>query len=137
MKQANNKPRTIALALFALCTMTLSVPAMAGFKTGDPIELKFIGNKNSQPVFQLKLHNLENDLFLISIKDASQNVLFSEKVKGIDIVRTYRLDIDSDDYGSPSFGLKFEITNLDTHKTQQYGVRSETHVTSNIVVAKL
>ena len=137
MKQANNKTGNIAMALFALCTMGLSVPTFAGIKTGNPIELKFIGIKDSQPIFQLRLNNSENGLYLISIKDASQNVLFSEKVKGIDIVRTYRMDIDSDDSESPSFGLKFEVTNLDTHVTQEYKVSSETHVTNNIIVAKL
>ncbi|HEY5463434.1 MAG TPA: hypothetical protein VIJ95_09265 [Hanamia sp.] len=137
MKQANNKTRNIALALFALCTMGLSIPTFAGVKTGDPIELKFIGKQNSQPIFQLKLNNSENGLYLVSIKDPSQNVLFSEKLKGIDIVRTYRMDIDSDDYESPSFGLKFEVTNLDTHQTQEYKVSSETHVSNSIIVAKL
>lgn len=137
MKQANNKTRNIALALFTLCTMGLSVPTFAAIKTGDPIELKFIGNKNSQPIFRLKLNNSQNSLYLISIKDLSQNVLFTEKVKGIDIVRTYRLDIDSEDYESPLFGLKFEVTNLSTHQTHEYKVSSETHVTNNIIVAKL
>ena len=137
MKQANNKTRNIALGLFTLCTMGLSVPTFATIKTGDPIELKFIGNKNSQPIFQLKLNNSENGLYLITIKDASQNVLFSEKIKGINILRTYRLDIDSDDYESSSFRLKFEVTNLDTHVAQEYKVSSETHVTNNIIVAKI
>jgi len=137
MKQANNKTRNIAITLFALCTVGLTIPTFAGVKTGDPIELKFIGKQNSQPIFQLKLNNSENGLYLISIKDPSQNILFSEKVKGTDIVRTYRMDIGSDDYESPSFGLKFEVTNLDTHQTQEYKVSSETHVTNNIIVAKL
>jgi len=137
MKQANNKTRNIALGLFTLCAMGLSVPTFAATKTGEPIELKFIGNKNSQPIFQLKLNNSENALYLITIKDASQSVLFSEKVKGTDILRTYRLDVDSEDYESPSFGLTFVVTNLNTHQTQEYKVSSETHVTNNIIVAKL
>ncbi|MEO8853089.1 MAG: hypothetical protein ABI359_04875 [Ginsengibacter sp.] len=137
MKQANNKTRNIAIGLFTLCTMGLSIPTFAGIKTGDPIDLKFIGNENSQPIFQLKLNNSENGTYLISIKDLSQNVLLTEKVKGIDIVKNYRLDISSEDYGSPSFGLKFEVTNLDTHETQEYKVSSETHITNDIIVAKI
>ena len=139
MKQAKNKTGNIAMVLFALCTLGLSVPTFAGIETGNPIELKFIGKEQSQPIFQLKLQNPENSLYLISIKDPAQNVLFSEKVKGIDIVRTYRMNIDSDDYESPSFGLTFEVTNLDTHVTQEYKVSSETktHVTNSIIIAKL
>ena len=137
MKQANNKTRNIALGLFALCTMGLSIPTFAGVKTGDPIELKFIGNKNDQPIFQLQLHNAEKGFYLISIKDLSRNVLFSEKVKGIDIIKNYRLDISSEDYGAASFGLEFEVTNLDTHQTHEYKVSSEKHVTNEIIVAKL
>ena len=137
MKQASNKTRNIGFGLLTLCAMGLSIPAFAGIKTGDPVELTFMGNKNDQPVFQLQLHNAENGVYRILIEDLSQHVLLSEKVTGIDIIKNYRLDINSDDYGSPSFGLKFEVTNLDTHKTQEYKVSSETHVSSNIIVAKI
>ncbi|HEY5390830.1 MAG TPA: hypothetical protein VIJ57_01850 [Hanamia sp.] len=137
MKQANNKTRNIAIGLFTLCAMGLSVPTFARIKNGDPIELKFIGNKDNQPQFQLQLNNAENGLYRISIEDLSQHVLFTEKVKGIDIIKDYLLDINAEDYGSPSFGLKFEVTNLDTHQTQEYKVSSETDVTNKIVVDKL
>ena len=137
MKQASNKTRNIAFGLLTLCAMGLSIPTFAGIKTGDPIELTFIGNKNDQPVFQLQLHNAENCHYLISIETLSHGVLFTEKVKGIDIIKNYRLDINPEDYGAPSFGLKFEVTNLDTHQTQEYKVSSETHVTNKIVVDKL
>lgn len=137
MKQANNKTRNIALGLFILCTMGLSIPTFAGVKTGDPIELKFIGNKNNQPLFQLNLKNDDDSYYLISIKDESQNLLFSEKVKGINISRIYQFDISQDDYNSPSFELTFEVTSLDTHKTEVYKVSSKTKVTQNIIVAKL
>lgn len=139
MKQTNNKTRNMALALVTLCTMGLSSPTFAGTRPGDPVELIFVGNKNNQPLFQLKLNNSEKGIYFISVKDPDQNVLFSEKIKGVDIVRNYLVNINEEEYYSPSFGLKFEVTNLATHQTQEYKVRSETekYVSNNVIVSKL
>lgn len=137
MKQAMNKTKMITMGLFALCTMGLSQTTFAGLKNGEPAELKFIGNIKSQPVFQLTLNNTEPDEYSISIKDEYQNVLYTEKVKGINLSRKYQLAIDEADLGFGGFGVTVEVTSAKTHKTQTYKISSSTRLIENFEIAKL
>ncbi len=137
MKQTIKTTKMITMGLFTLCTMGLSQATFAGLKSENPGELKYIGKVKSQPVFQLSLNNNDADQYFITIKDENYNVLYSEKVKGENIARTYRLDIDDAELNSPSFAVRVEVTSAKTHKTEVYKISSHTSVTENIVVAKL
>jgi hypothetical protein len=81
-------------ALFTLLVLTSSVSVMANDKIvpSSVVELKFIGNLENQPVFQLNLLNKEADEFYISISDLEGNVLYSDKVKGINITRKFAIN---------------------------------------------
>jgi hypothetical protein len=137
MKQTIKKTKMITLGLFTLCTMGLTNTTFASVKTGEPAELKFIGKIKNQPVFQLNLNNDDAGVYYINIKDASHNVLYSEKIKGENLSRKYQLNIDEYELDAPDFGVTFEVTSAKTHKTQVYKVSSQKTVTENIVVAKL
>jgi len=139
MKQAMKTTRMITMGLFSLCTMGLSQATLAGSKTDNPVEFKFIGKTNNQPVFQLSLNNNEAEDYFISIKDESHTVFYSEKVKAKDanFSRTYRLDIAEEDINAPGFGVTVEITSAKTHKTNVYRISSQTTVKESILVAKL
>jgi hypothetical protein len=137
MKQAKNITRMITMGLIILCTMGLSQTSFAGVKNNEPVELKYLGNVKSHPVFQLDLNNEEAEEYVISIKDAGSNLIFSEKIKGTDLSRTYQFEIDEADFKSSDFGLRFEVTSTKTRKTQVYEISSNTQIIENIVVAKL
>ncbi len=137
MKQTFKTTKMITMGLFTLCTMGLTNATFAGAKTDSSAELKFIGKIKNQPVFQLSLNNNEPDSYYISIKDANNNVLYSERVKGENVSRKYQLDIDAADLNAASFGVKVEVTSIKTHKTEVYKISSHTNVTENIEVAKL
>jgi hypothetical protein len=137
MKQTIKTTKMITMGLFTLCTMGLINAAFAGAKTDHPVELKFIGKIENQPVFQLSLNNNASDEYYINIKDANYNVLYSEKIKGENLSRKYQLDIDESELNSPDFSVRVEVTSVKTHKTQVYNISSKTSVTENIVVAKL
>ncbi len=137
MKQAMKTTRMITMGLFTLCTMGLSKATFAGLKTENPVELKFIGKIKNRPVFQLNLNNDGTEKYFIKIKDENSNVLYSEKVTGENISRTYQLDIDEADLNSPTFGVRVEVTSAKTNKTEVYKISSHTSVTENIIVAKL
>ncbi|MEP7231829.1 MAG: hypothetical protein ABI691_16320 [Ginsengibacter sp.] len=139
MKQAVKTTKMVTMGLFTLCTMGLSHATYAGVTTESPIEFKFVGKVNSSPVFQLNLHNDASEVYYIHIKDASNNVLYSEKVKATDAnyTRKYRLDIDPADLSAYGFGVKVEVTSAKTHKTQVYKISSQTTVKEDIIVAQL
>lgn len=137
MKQAKNITRMMTLGLIILCTMGLSQTSFAGVSNNEPVELKYVGNVESQPVFQLDLNNEEADEYVINIKDAGSNLIYSEKIKGANLLRTYRFAMDDADFKSADFGLRFEVTSTKTHKTQVYEISSNTQVIEKIVVVKL
>jgi len=137
MKQAIKTTRMITMGLFTLCIMGLSQATFAGVKTGNPVELNYIGKIKNHPVFQLNLNNNEEEEYFISIEDENYNVLYSEKVKGVNLSRKYQLDIDEADLNDPGFGVRVEVTSAKTHRTEVYKISSKTSVISNIVVAKL
>ncbi len=139
MKQALKTTRMITMGLFTLCTMGLSHATYAGVKNENPIEFKFIGKFNNNPVFQLNLNNDGAEGYFITIKDANNTVLYSEKVKAANVnyTRKYRLDIDDADLSAYGFGVKVEVTSAKTHKTQVYKISSLTTVKEDIIVARL
>ena len=137
MKQAMHTTKMITLGLFTLCVMGISNTTFAGTQTGDPAELTFLGKVGNRPVFLLNLNNEEEGKYFISIKDEDRNVIFSERISGIDLSRKYQLAIDAADLSSSTFGISVEVTNAKTHKTDIYKISSKTQLVQNIVVAKL
>jgi hypothetical protein len=57
MKKLMNNYRNVAMALGTVLTLGISNSSFAGNHNDNPAELKFIGNSNSPPVFQLVLYN--------------------------------------------------------------------------------
>lgn len=129
--------KIITLGLFTLCTIGLTNNIFAGNKPEDPAELKLVGNVQNHPVFKLNLNNKQTNEYIINIKDENSNVLYSEKIKGANISRTYQLAVDEADLNAPGFGIKFEVTPAASHKTQVYKISTQTKVTENILVTQL
>ena len=132
-----NAAKMITVALIALCTIGSSNTALATKNPNEPMELKYMGKTNNQPVFQLNLNNPQASEYYISIKDESGKVLYSEKVKGENVSRNYRFDVNEFDLSSPDFGISVEVTTAKTHKTEVFHVKSTAHVVENFEVAKL
>ncbi len=137
MKTKLNAAKMIAVALLAACTFGSVNTTLAATNPNEPIELKYMGKTENQPVFQLNLNNTAESEYYISIKDESGKVLYSEKVKGENITRNYRIDIDEFDLTSPDFGITVQVTTAKTHKTEVFHVKSTAHVVENYEVAKL
>ncbi|OQP62577.1 hypothetical protein A3860_28210 [Niastella vici] len=72
------------LAIVALAfTLAFSNTTLAadGGKTDHKTELKFVGNMEEQPVFELNLNNVEDE-YTVTFRDEFGNVLFIDKFKG-------------------------------------------------------
>lgn len=137
MKTKMNAAKMMSIALLAVCTIGTSTNTFAAKTPKEPMELKYVGKTNNQPVFQLNLNNPEASEYFISIKDESGRVLYSEKVKGENLTRNYRIDVNESDMSSPDFGISVEVTTAKSHKTQAFHVKSTAHVVENFEVAKL
>ena len=139
MKQTIKTTKTITMGLFTFCTLGLTHPTFANAKKETPIEFKFIGKINNQPVFQLTLDNDASEVYYTTLKDQNNDVIYSEKVKAKDVnyTRKYQLNINEDDLNASEFGVKVEVTSAKTHETQVYKISSPTDVHEDIIVAKL
>jgi hypothetical protein len=86
------------LAIVALAfTLAFSTPTMAndGEKGDHKTELKFIGNMENQPVFELNLAN--EDEYTVIFRDENGNVLYNDKFKGAGLTKKFMLR--SDEFG--------------------------------------
>jgi hypothetical protein len=136
MKKAMKNSRFVAIVLATVLSFGFVQATLAnGNKviTMDPVELKFIGNINEQPVFQLNLNNVNDEDFVITVRDASNTILYTEKVKGKEISRKYRFNTDEVDMS----GLSFQVTSRTTNKTAVYKVVNKTSFVQEISVKEV
>ena len=124
--------KKIAIALATVLTLGLSSTAFAANEA--PAELKFVGKQQNLPLFQLNLNNSDNLSYIVTVKDAEGNVLFSEKLTGENISRTYKLNTEDVDLIG---GTTFEVTNSKTKNTSVYKIRNNVKIVTDVEVAKL
>lgn len=99
-------------------------------KPNHTTELKFIGNMENQPVFQLNLINTEDDEISVTFRDESGNVLYSDKFKGASITKKFMLK--SEDFGDAA--LHVIVKSKKHNTTEVYTInRSHTYVEETVV----
>ena len=134
MKTFISRSKIIAIAF----VFTFSLASVKNFAYGtnkidNPVELKYIGNVNNQPQFLLNLNNNEADEFVITLKDLSGAVLYSEAVKGKQVSRKYRLD--TGEIGVSE--IRFEVTSKKSNIKTVYAISTTSRVVEDVVVNKL
>jgi hypothetical protein len=127
--------KTIAIALFAALSVasTSNVMANEEVKPKSGIDLKFIGNIEDQPVFQLNVNNTEEDEYIVIFRDEQNNVLYSGKLKGINITKNFQL---SNEDGADNT-MSVEVKSKKTSKSEVYKINKTRSFTEEIVVNKL
>lgn len=76
----------VAMPVAFICVVLLSavpgsVKAQEGLKEDTPVEVKYLGQVNYQPIFQIDINNeAEEELFVV-LKDEDGSVLYTEKFK--------------------------------------------------------
>jgi len=128
--------KTLAIALFAALTVASTSNVMANngdVKAKSGIDLKFIGNVESQPVFQLNVNNTEEDEYVVTFRDEQNNVLYSGKLKGINITKNFQLS--TDEVGDNTMSV--EVRSRKTNKSEVYKINRTQSFTEEIVVNKI
>jgi hypothetical protein len=115
-----------------------SMVANAAGKTnpGDsavPVEIKFAGLINNQPVFQLSFSGspLQND-FTIVVIDELGNTLYRERTKGEQFTKNFQLN--TDELGDQN--LRFEIYCTRTKRSVSYEVNRNSRYVQDIAITK-
>lgn len=109
--------------------------AVAGTdEKNNQVELQYAGKSYEQPKFRLAINDDSNAEYVVTIKEATGEILFSEKLNGRQTNRTYQLD--SDD-AERILGTTFEVTNKKTNVTSVYKVSNITRTEESMSVTKL
>lgn len=131
MKKVMRNFGFIAIALVAL-TFAFSNTALANEEgpSKNVTELKFIGNKENQPVFELNLKSTVEDEYTVTFRDEYGNVLYTEKFKGAGLSKKFMLK--SEDFSDAALNVVVKSKNNGT--TEVYSInRSHTYVEETTV----
>ena len=126
--------RNFGIALIAL-TLGFSTVILANDgdkkdKTNHTSELKFIGNLENQPVFQLDLTNTEDDEITVTFRDQAGNVIYVNTFKGANISKKFLLK--SEEFGDTA--LNVSVRSKKNNSTEVYSInRNHTYVEETTV----
>src|SRR5437016_1489199 len=123
----------MALLAFTLAFSTVTIANDEDGKNPHTSELKFIGNLENHPVFQLTLNNKEDDEFTISFRDEYGNILYSDKLKGANINKKYMLK--AEDLNDAALNVVVKLKN--GNKTEIYSISRSSSYVAETVVNKL
>ncbi|WEK35980.1 MAG: hypothetical protein P0Y53_00580 [Candidatus Pseudobacter hemicellulosilyticus] len=138
MKKVMNQSTAIAIALFVILTIAFAVPVLANEgknedKKNPGVELKFIGNYENQPVFQLNLVSAVEDEFTIVLRDKDGNVLYADKVKGTNITKKFLLS--TEELGDNL--VTVEVKSKKNQKPEVYTINRKQNLVEETLVTKL
>jgi hypothetical protein len=94
------------------------------------IDLKFIGNLNSQPVFELNLQSATEDEYTVTFRDNYGNILYSERIKGTSITKKFILN--TEELGDEPLNVIVRAKKL--NKTETYSInRNFSYIEQSVV----
>jgi hypothetical protein len=124
MKKSINRTAIIAMALMATFTLASTQKTEAKniedslkSRTESPVEFKYMGKMNNQPLFQLNLNNAEVNEYIITLTDQTGAVIYDERVAGKELSRKYMLNLDEIDASEVRFVIKNKKDNSVTNFT--------------------
>ena len=119
-----------AIVLLAVFTMSFSTNPGTPGKSDVPAELKYLGSRDDQPQFQLNFANTESDVFLITIRNKSNEVIHKEKITGANFSRKYQLNLEDAD----ATGVTFEVVSRATKSRVAYTVNSTSRLVQDVSI---
>lgn len=131
MKTELRNYRKMAIVALAF-TLAFSTPALAndGDKENPTTELRFIGNMENQPVFELNLGNNEDE-YTVIFRDEYGNILYSDKFKGATGL-TKKFMLRTEDFGDAS--LNVTVKSKKNKSTEVYTInRNHSYVEETLV----
>ena len=133
MKKVSINPRILAIALVTTFSVAFLSPAFAiDEKKVIPVDLKFVGNIENQPVFELVFTNADENEYTVVVRDENNTVLYRDNVKG-NVTKKFMLNIE--ELGNTA--IQFEITGKKTDKTVIYEVNKNSRLIEDIVINKM
>ena len=133
MKPTLINTRAIAIALITLVTVTFTLPVSAEETPKVPVELKYIGTIQNNPVFELSLDGTSEKEFTVVIRDKYEYIVYKETLKGENISKKFMLSAEELD----GVAAKFEITGKTSEKSFVFEVNKNSRIVEDIVINKI
>jgi hypothetical protein len=112
----------IAIALIASATISYAHNGKDGIKSDDAkeskLQVQYVGQQNQSPAFALLINQSEQSSFLITIKDTFGALLYSVKISGTVVSKTFVLNGE----WSEIEGTTIEVLNQKTNETIVYEI---------------
>lgn len=133
MKNKFINPRNLAIAIATVFAVGSTSPVKANDeKKAIPVELKYLGNIENKPVFQLTLSAADENEFTIVVRDEYNTVLYRDNLSG-NATKKFLLNTEE----LAGVGVQFEITGKKSFKTVTYEVNKSSRLVEDVVVNKL
>ena len=130
MKRIVRNNRIVVIAFFTVFTVTSAEATTHEPGNEFPVELKYAGNLNNQPLYKLVVTgNINLDEFSVIIRDEYSNILFSENIKAENFNKSFLLN--TDEIGDDT--LHFEIVNRKTKESVAYEINRYSHMQNAMV----
>ncbi|MGB8192521.1 MAG: hypothetical protein WCF67_11410 [Chitinophagaceae bacterium] len=134
MKNAITKTRNIAIALCLLLASSTAVLANNDKndknKDASPVEFRFIGNVQQQPVYQLDINKADDSEYTISFTDNFGITLYSGIIRNGNLSQKFM--INAEEVGDET--LTVTITSRKNNQSYVYTIkRSQSMIEENVV----
>ena len=133
MKKVLINTRIFAIALAVTFTTAFNSPALAiDEKKPIPVEMKFIGNVENQPVFELIFTGTEENEFTIVVRDEFNYELYRDNIKAGYVTKKFLLN--TEELGDAA--IQFEITDKKSNETVIFEVNKKQSFIEDVVISK-
>jgi len=134
MKKIISNNRIIAIAFFTAFSFAAAMPASAGEQPVLPVKLVYVGQLNSQPLFQLNVSgNEQHDHFSIIIRDEAGNILFWENIRSENFSKKFLLN--TDEIGDDT--LQLEVVSRKARQSVKYEINRHTRLVEEVDIVKV
>jgi hypothetical protein len=123
----------VVIAVAILSITNVNATGKDNIKKENPVEVKFLGNLNEQPVFQIQFDNATEEEILFVMRDAEGTVIYSEKFSGKKFSKKFQFEkADLSD-----LNVQLELFSKKNNETQAYTISKSTRTVDEVVVSRL
>jgi hypothetical protein len=133
-KQTLSKFRNVVRNIFLAGLFIIAIaPAHAQDKVKSrPVEIKYLGTLDGQPVFQVEFENTNAEKLSVSLRDEYGTVLYDERFKDKKFSKKFKLET-----GADPVKLKFTLSNEKENQTEVFQINTNVRVVQDVVVTRL
>jgi phage-related protein len=137
MKSVNNTLRSLVtvVLIIVLSVVTASVNATENkpAKSETPVDVKYVGTINYQPVLQIQFDNETEEEVTVTLRDEDGTYLYSETFNGKKYSKKFQFEKPAD----TELNVQLVITTKSRKDVQVYNINKNTRFVEDVVISKV